>query len=116
MQNVTDIDDPLLERAAATASTGATSPSARPQLFRDDMTACGSSPPDHYVGAVEAIPLIVELIGDCGTRGAAYDVDGDLYFAVATDARFGDVSGLDRDEMLRALRRAGRRPRRAGQA
>ena len=53
------------------------------ELFRDDMTALRSSPPREYAGAVESIPLIIEFIERLRARGAAYDLDGDLYFPVS---------------------------------
>ena len=71
--------------------------------------------PDAYVGAVEAIPLVVAMVQRLQRAGAVYDVDGDLYFSVAADPPFGEVSGWDRDADARDLRRARRRPRPAGQ-
>ena len=56
---------------SATAWTGATWPSGRPTLFREDMTALRVLPPDDYVGAVEAIPRssrLVERLLDAGRR------------------------------------------------
>ena len=56
VQNVTDVDDPLLERASARSrSTGSSWPSARPQLFREDMAALRVLPPDalHRRGRVD---------------------------------------------------------------
>ena len=48
-------------------------------------------------------------------KGAAYDVDGDLYFSVAADPDFGDVGRPRPRDDARAVRRARRRPRPAGQ-
>ena len=56
MQNVTDVDDPLLERASGTGSTGTSWPPQQTDLFREDMAALNVLPPEHYVGAVESIP------------------------------------------------------------
>src|ERR1700760_2585401 len=58
VQNVTDVDDPLLERAAATGEDWRALAARETELFREDMTALRVLPPEHYVGAVEAIPLI----------------------------------------------------------
>ena len=57
-------------------------------------------PPAELIGAVEAIPRIVPLVRRLLDAGAAYTVDGDVYFAVGSDPRFGYESGLDRDTML----------------
>ena len=62
VQNVTDIDDPLLERAAETGIDWAALAEQQTQLFGEDMAALNVLPPRHYVGAVESMPLIVDLI------------------------------------------------------
>ncbi|MDX6287211.1 MAG: L-cysteine:1D-myo-inositol 2-amino-2-deoxy-alpha-D-glucopyranoside ligase [Frankiales bacterium] len=118
VQNVTDIDDPLLERAAATGDDWADLAQRETQLFREDMTALGVIPPTEYVGAVEAIPRIVSLIERLRDRGAAYTLDGDehldLYFPVAADPRFGAVANLDTAEMIRLSAERGGDPDRPG--
>lgn len=100
VQNVTDIDDPLLERAAQTGENWELLAEREIALFREDMTALRVLPPDELVGAVEAIPLIIDMIDALRGHGAAYDVDGDVYFPISADPRFGQVSGLTREEML----------------
>jgi len=102
VQNVTDVDDPLLERATATGVDWAQLAEDQTELFRTDMEALRVLAPAAYVGAVESIPLVVELVQQLRDRGAVYEVDGDLYFSVRNDPRFGEVSGLD-DEQMRAV-------------
>jgi L-cysteine:1D-myo-inositol 2-amino-2-deoxy-alpha-D-glucopyranoside ligase len=114
VQNVTDVDDPLLERAAATGEDWRALALRETELFREDMTALRVLPPEHYVGAVEAIPLIGRFIAELGARGASYDVDGDLYFPVNADPTFGSVSGLDREDMLTVFAERGGDPARPG--
>jgi L-cysteine:1D-myo-inositol 2-amino-2-deoxy-alpha-D-glucopyranoside ligase len=117
VQNVTDIDDPLLERAKDRGEDWAELAQRETQLFREDMTALGVIPPTEYVGAVEAIPRIVSLIEHLRDRGAAYALDGeqtDLYFPVSADPRFGAVANLDSDEMLRLSAERGGDPERPG--
>src|SRR6476469_4294453 len=62
VQNVTDVDDPLLERAAARGVDWRTLADEQIQLFADDMAALAVLPPDVYEGAVEAIPRIVPAV------------------------------------------------------
>src|SRR3954471_24220639 len=62
VQNVTDVDDPLLERAAATGQDWEELAAAETALFREDMAALRILPPEHYVGAVESIPMVVGLV------------------------------------------------------
>ena len=113
-QNVTDVDDPLLERAQATGQDWVALAERETQLFRDDMAALRILPPDVYVGAVESIPPIVEMIETLRREGAVYDVDGDLYFAVKSDPDFGRVSGYDPATMLALFAERGGDPDRPG--
>ncbi|RYE81502.1 MAG: cysteine--1-D-myo-inosityl 2-amino-2-deoxy-alpha-D-glucopyranoside ligase [Myxococcales bacterium] len=114
VQNVTDVDDPLLERATAIGVDWAELAVRETDLFRSDMTALRVLPPDEYIGAVEAIPLVVEMIQRLQQQGAVYDVDGDLYFDVHADPDFGAVSGWTRDKMLEIFGERGGDPDRAG--
>jgi len=113
-QNVTDVDDPLLERATATGVDWAELAERETELFREDMTALRVLAPDHYIGAVEAIPRIVELVQRMLERGTVYEVDDDLYFDVSSDPRFGDVSRLDEAGMLEIFPERGGDPDRPG--
>src|SRR6476646_7437729 len=62
VQNVTDIDDPLLERAARDGVRWEDVAARETELFRGDMTALRVLPPTWYVGAVEAMDEIAELV------------------------------------------------------
>jgi L-cysteine:1D-myo-inositol 2-amino-2-deoxy-alpha-D-glucopyranoside ligase len=113
-QNITDVDDPLLERATATGVDWTELAQSEIQLFRDDMTALRVIPPQDYVGVVESIDLVVGAIEDLQKAGAVYDVDGDLYFAVKADPRFGGVSGYDAETMRALFAERGGDPDREG--
>lgn len=113
-QNVTDVDDPLLERANATGVDWVELAEQQTQLFRDDMTALQILPPDHYIGAVEAIGLVVDLIKKLQSLGVVYQVDDDLYFDVHSDPTFGTVSGLDAVAMAEIFPERGGDPTRPG--
>ncbi|SFD39974.1 cysteine--1-D-myo-inosityl 2-amino-2-deoxy-alpha-D-glucopyranoside ligase [Streptomyces aidingensis] len=114
VQNVTDIDDPLLERARDTGEDWTALAQRETALFREDMTALRMLPPHHYIGAVEAIPRIVPLVERLRRQGAAYELDGDTYFAVGSDRRFGCVSGYDQETMVRLSAERGGDPDRPG--
>jgi L-cysteine:1D-myo-inositol 2-amino-2-deoxy-alpha-D-glucopyranoside ligase len=114
VQNVTDIDDPLLERAERDGVEWTAIAERDTQLFREDMTALRVLPPDHYIGAVEAMGEIADLVVTLRDRGAAYDVEGDLYFPVSGADHFGEVSGLGREAMLALFRERGGDPDRPG--
>ncbi|MGN6781622.1 MAG: class I tRNA ligase family protein, partial [Marmoricola sp.] len=114
VQNVTDVDDPLLERAAATGVDWQALAERETELFRTDMAALRVLPPDAYVGVVEALPVVVAMVEELQRRGSVYPVDGDLYFAVHDDPAFGAVSGWDHAEMLRVFPERGGDPDRPG--
>ncbi len=114
VQNVTDIDDPLLERAVATGEDWREIARRETQLFRDDMDFLRVIPPQDYIGAVESIPSVVRCIEGLRERGAVYDLEGDLYFDIAADPLFGTVSGLDRPDMLELFAERGGDPLRQG--
>ena len=114
IQNVTDIDDPLLERAEATGEEWAALAERETSLFREDMTALRMLPPRQFVGAVESIPRIVPLVERLRELGAAYDLEGDVYFSVDADPHFGEVSRLDAETMRVLSAERGGDPERPG--
>ena len=114
VQNVTDVDDPLLERAAKVGVDWVALAERETELFRQDMQALRVLPPAHYVGAVESIPLVVAMIERLQRLGAIYQVETDLYYSVTADPRFGAISRMEREEMLRLFGERGGDPERAG--
>jgi L-cysteine:1D-myo-inositol 2-amino-2-deoxy-alpha-D-glucopyranoside ligase len=114
VQNVTDVDDPLLERAVGTGVDWAELAERETALFREDMTALRMLPPAHYVGAVEAIPGIIPLVERLRDAGAAYELDGDIYFSVESDPHFGQVANLDTTGMRILSAEGGGDPDRPG--
>ncbi|MFZ3496516.1 cysteine--1-D-myo-inosityl 2-amino-2-deoxy-alpha-D-glucopyranoside ligase [Streptomyces sp. 5.8] len=114
VQNVTDVDDPLLERALRDNQDWTELAERETALFREDMTALRMLPPQHYIGAVEAIPGIVPLVERLRDAGAAYELDGDVYFSVESDPNFGKVSNLDAEAMRLLSAERGGDPDRVG--
>lgn len=117
-QNVTDVDDPLLERAEQTGVGWEELAEDQVALFREDMKALRVLPPQYYVGAVEAIPAVVELIESLRLTGAVYQVDDpehpDWYFEVHRAPGFGRLSKLTDDEALAIFAERGGDPDRPG--
>jgi L-cysteine:1D-myo-inositol 2-amino-2-deoxy-alpha-D-glucopyranoside ligase len=114
VQNVTDVDDPLLERANDTGQDWQQLAERETELFRTDMTALRVLPPDHYLGVVESLPLVVDMVERIQATGSAYPVDRDLYFSVHSDPAFGEVSGWSREQMLAVFADRGGDPDRPG--
>jgi L-cysteine:1D-myo-inositol 2-amino-2-deoxy-alpha-D-glucopyranoside ligase len=118
VQNVTDIDDPLLERAARDQDDWVVLGMRETALFREDMVALRVLPPREFVGAVEAIPEIVEAIAKLLASGAAYRADDaefpDVYFDRNASGHFGYESNYDIPTMLEFFGERGGDPDRVG--
>ncbi|MGH3980260.1 MAG: cysteine--1-D-myo-inosityl 2-amino-2-deoxy-alpha-D-glucopyranoside ligase [Pseudonocardiaceae bacterium] len=122
VQNVTDIDDPLLERATRDQDDWVVLGMRETALFREDMESLRVLPPRDFTGAVEAVGEIVEVVGKLLASGAAYRAEDaehpDVYFDHhATErfgVRFGTVSGYDEQTMLRLAAERGGDPQRPG--
>jgi L-cysteine:1D-myo-inositol 2-amino-2-deoxy-alpha-D-glucopyranoside ligase len=93
VQNVTDVDDPLLERADRDGEDWRELARQEIQRYREDMEALRVLPPTHLIGAVEALPIIERFSARMADRGALYNVDEDVYFARSADPGFGSLSG-----------------------
>ncbi len=117
-QNVTDVDDPLLERALATGQDWEQLAEEQTELFRTDMEALRVVPPNHYIGAVECVPCVSELVHSMHDTGMSYQIEDpkhpDWYFTTSAVPTFGAVSNLDRDTMLTRFAEMGGDPERAG--
>lgn len=124
VQNVTDVDDPLFERALRDGVSWESLGQRETALFREDMTALQVIAPDHYVGAVESVPEIVTAVEKLVASGSAYGVpvpvgEGgeprlDWYFDATAQQRFGEVGHLSRDAMLSVFAERGGDPEREG--
>ena len=114
VQNVTDVDDPLLERAIRDGVEWTDLAQSQIDLFRGDMSDLHVIPPESYEGVVESIPLVLSAIGTLQDKGSTYKVDEDVYFAVHADSKFGTRSHLSQSEMLTTFAERGGDPDRIG--
>ena len=114
VQNVTDVDDPLLDRAERDGEDWAALARRETALYREDMAWLRVLPPTHLIGAVEAIGQIVPLVRRLLEAGAAYLVDEDVYFSVQSAPRFGYEAGLDEPTMRALFAERGGDPDRSG--
>lgn len=135
-QNVTDVDDPLLERAQATGVDWQELAQDQIDLFRTDMEALQVIPPNHYVSVVDSVPQVAQAVEKLLEAGLAYRVpgfvdaqgqqqpDGDIYFdldaASALGAQseqgwqLGQVAHYSLEEMLEISAQRGGDPQRQG--
>ena len=116
VQNITDIDDPLLERANRDGVDWSELAQQQIDLFRSDMVHLRVIPPAHYIGAVEAIPLVVQAISELEEQSSIYPVDSDFYFSVKKDSDFGSRSNFSQAKMLEIFAERGGDPDRVGKS
>lgn len=118
VQNVTDVDDPLFERAARDGVDWRELGTSEIELYREDMAALRIVPPRDYIGAIESVDEVVEFVGKLVASGAAYTVDDaefpDIYFRADATEQFGYESGYDRETMERLFAERGGDPDRPG--
>ncbi|MFT3715140.1 MAG: cysteine--1-D-myo-inosityl 2-amino-2-deoxy-alpha-D-glucopyranoside ligase [Gordonia sp. (in: high G+C Gram-positive bacteria)] len=118
VQNITDVDDPLFERAERDGVDWRDLGTREIELFREDMTALRVLPPRDYVGAMEAVPEVVDAVQTLLDSGAAYIVDDpefpDVYFRADATPVFGYESNYDRATMEKLFAERGGDPDRPG--
>lgn len=118
VQNITDVDDPLFERAERDGVNWRELGTGQIDLFRSDMTDLQVIPPQHYIGAIEAVPEVVDMVQQLLDVGAAYQLSDDEYPDVYADhtftSQFGYESRYDEQTMNTFFAERGGDPERAG--
>jgi len=114
VQNITDIDDPLLERATRDNLDWQELATSQIELFRGDMVNLRVIPPAHYIGAVEGIDLVSEAVTALQATGSIYAIEQDLFFKNYSSPDFGSLSHLDKETMKEIFSQRGGNPTLAG--
>ncbi len=99
VQNVTDVDDKIINRAAEEGRSAAEVATEYTEAFIADMHTAGVADPTIRPKATEEIPAMIELVQALVDKEHAYVVDGDVYFSVRSDPHYGTLSGRNIDEM-----------------
>ena len=110
VQNVTDIDDDILRKAKELGLGWQELGTRETEKYLQDMRDLNALDFDHYVRATDHIPEMVVLIESLLAKGHAYEVNGNVYFAVESDPDFGQLSHLPRAEMLPIANERGNTP------
>ena len=110
VQNVTDIDDDILRKAAESGIAWDELGRRETANYLEDMRSLNALPPDHFVRATDHVPEMLALIAALMARGNAYEANGSVYFSVASDREFGKLSHLPRAEMLPIANERGNNP------
>ena len=118
VQNITDVDDPLFERAERDGVDWRELGTSQIDLFRSDMELLSVFPPQDYIGAMEAVDEIVEMVHKLLDAGAAYVVDDpehpDIYVSIEATEHFGYESNYSAEEMRTFFAERGGDPDRPG--
>ena len=100
VQNLTDVDDDMLRKARETGEDYLALGNRWVTSFLTEMAALNWLPPDHFPRATEHIPHMQRTIAALLERGLAYAAEGNVYFNIDADPRYGALSGLPRSSML----------------
>lgn len=118
VQNITDVDDPLFERAERDGVDWRDLGESQIDLFRSDMEALQVIPPRDYIGAIESVDEVVEMVGRLLEVGAAYQLEDDEYADIYADhtftEQFGYESRYDAETMAELFAERGGDPERPG--
>ncbi len=98
IQNFTDIDDKILARAKKENCTMNEISEKNIKEFHQDMDALGILRPDQMPRATKCLDGIKALIEKLEKKGAAYSIDGDVYFSVMKHSEYGKLSRRDLSE------------------
>jgi cysteinyl-tRNA synthetase len=99
VQNITDVDDKIIARAAEEGREPAAVAADYTVAFRQAMEALGVERPTVAPRATETIPAMIDMTERLIERGHAYVVDGDVYFSVRSFPGYGKLSGRNIDDL-----------------
>jgi L-cysteine:1D-myo-inositol 2-amino-2-deoxy-alpha-D-glucopyranoside ligase len=100
VQNLTDVDDDMLRKARETGEDYLALGNRWVTTFLTEMAALNWIPPDHLPRATQHVPQMQAMIATLLSKGFAYEADGHVYFNIAADPGFGELSRIPRREML----------------
>jgi cysteinyl-tRNA synthetase len=102
VQNYTDIDDRIINKANAQGKSYDEVAKEYIAEYEDEMAALNITPAHIYPRATQEIPQIIEMVEKLIDKGQAYATeDGDVYFNVRKDADYGKLSGRDVETISR---------------
>jgi L-cysteine:1D-myo-inositol 2-amino-2-deoxy-alpha-D-glucopyranoside ligase len=114
VENITDIDDPLLERATRDNQDWRELAESQIELFREDMTSLGVLPPNAYRGVIESMDEIISTVEEMIATGRSYILDGDIYLDLnQVDGAIENLP-LALDQALKIFEERGGDPARVG--
>jgi len=102
--NITDVDDKLINKAKEKGMEVKALAEQMTADYFDNLKRMGIDTIDHFPYATDYIGAMQEMIQNLIDRNAAYELDGDVYFSVTSDADYGKLSGRSVEQMLAGTR------------
>jgi len=104
VRNITDIDDKIINAAAANGETIADLTARTEKQFNEDMAALHCLPPTHTPRATEYVQQMLALIAALIAKGHAYEAEGHVLFNVPSMKNYGELSRRNRDDQIAGAR------------
>ncbi len=104
IQNITDVDDKIINRAAQTNRYPLDLAAEYAAIYQEDLKALGVMPADNYPKVSQHLPDIIEMIRGLTDKGYAYVLKGDVYYSVKKFKDYGKLSGRSLDELQAGAR------------
>lgn len=111
VENITDVDDPLLVRATRDNLDWQDLANQQIELFKSDMSALRVIPPKDFIKVTESLPIIENFIKKLDSNGYLYSIQGDYYFAVS---EFLSTLPMTIEEAVKIFAERGGDPERTG--
>jgi L-cysteine:1D-myo-inositol 2-amino-2-deoxy-alpha-D-glucopyranoside ligase len=109
-QNITDVDDPLFERAKRDGVSWQALTDAQVAQLVADREGLNILPPTFFPRASEEIAAMIPIVERLVTLEHAYVRDGNVYFSVRTDPNFGKMARMGYEELLAVANQRGNNP------
>ena len=107
VQNITDIDDPLFERARNSGTNWQSIVDSQMDIYRTDMSALNILPPDHFVGVMENMELIISRIGETISKDLSYQIGTEWYFKTDSENLSKLVASVPKNELVAMAKERG---------
>jgi L-cysteine:1D-myo-inositol 2-amino-2-deoxy-alpha-D-glucopyranoside ligase len=114
VENITDVDQPLFDRAKATDRNWQDLAREQVALFVSDMNALNVVPPDSFVWASDTVNPVISLIEDLIASGCTYRIGQNLYLDVSRATRIDSAKDLSSGELIELSRQRGGDPETQG--
>lgn len=99
VQNITDIDDKIINKAIEEKTTWREIANKYTLAYFEDIKALGIEEADYSPKATELVPEMIEFITGLIKQGTAYEVEGNVYYDIAKFSSYGKLSGKKIEEL-----------------